>query len=237
MLEPKLVTIIDQGRSAHARVRPMGDQEELLMRNVVLTYMVMCETITHMHFADDDAVRTASKELALQCLLPVAHVRTLIKYLYYENLLSYTEWVATEAEASLGRGRTVSALTTLLSEHLCANEDTLSAFHARIALASKSSLMPVPDALSAPERLTTNIARPLAEGRDHECPLSRLGVPSGPYSPRSLNLGSVYLPSSLLPSSYSLCSRWELLETFCRHEVVDKLALRPSFIQAPSTTN
>lgn len=124
MLEPKLATIIDQGRDARAWVRPMGEQEELLMRNVVLTYMVMCETITHMHFADDVCVNTASKELALQCLLPVARVRTLIKYLYYENLLSYMAWASTEAEASLGRGRTVAALTGLLSEHLCANEDT-----------------------------------------------------------------------------------------------------------------
>ena len=62
------------------------------MRNVVLTYRVMCETITHMRFADAVQVNTASRELALQCLLPIAQMSVLIRYLYYENLLSYGVW-------------------------------------------------------------------------------------------------------------------------------------------------
>jgi len=109
----------------------------------------MCETITHMRFADAVEVNIACRELALQLLLPVSQMMLLIKYLYYENLLSYSVWSTEEAKDALFRHATAQALTRLLSEHLCLNEDT----------------------------------------------------------------------------------RWELLETFSRYEVVDRLALRPSFIQ------
>ena len=57
----------------------MNKEEELLVRNIVRTYRVMCETITHMRFADDTKVNTASRELALQCLLPVSEVGKLIR--------------------------------------------------------------------------------------------------------------------------------------------------------------
>ena len=149
MLEGKLDAVIAEGIAPSSKMKPMGEQEERLMRNTVITYGVMCETITHMHFADDVEVNRACKELALQLLLPVARMRVLIKYLYYENLLSYAVWTAEEEEPSLFRQGTAVALTRLLAEHLCVNEDT----------------------------------------------------------------------------------RWELLETFSRYEVVDKLALRPSFMQ------
>ena len=150
MLQPKLDIVINQGKSAiGTKLRPMGAQEELLMRNVVLTFRVMCETITNMRFADDIKVNIACRELALQCLLPVNQMRVLIRYLYYENLLAYGTWEADEGEAALRRQGTTQELTSLLAEHLCINEDT----------------------------------------------------------------------------------RWELLEVFSRYEVVDKLALRPSFVQ------
>ena len=150
MLAPKLDSVITQGRSPIGfKLRAMGTLEELLMRNVVLTYRVMCETITHMRLADDVQVNTAARELALQCLLPVNQMRVLIRYLYYENLLAYGEWSADEGEASLRRAGTTQELTALLAEHLCINEDT----------------------------------------------------------------------------------RWELLEIFSRYEVIDRLALRSSFVQ------
>ena len=85
------------------------------MRNIVLTYGVMCETINHMHFADDGQVNLACRELALQCLLPVGQMRILIRYLYYENLLAYGVWQADEGDAALRRQSTVQALTRLLS--------------------------------------------------------------------------------------------------------------------------
>ena len=149
MLEPKLEAVITQGRSPSARIRPMGEQEELLMRNCVLTYGIMCETISHMGFADDAEVNIACKELALQLLIPVPQMRSLIKYLYYESLLAYAVWSTEEAATAIFRATSAQLLTQLLSEHLCLNEDT----------------------------------------------------------------------------------RWQLLETFARYEVVDKLALRPSFVQ------
>lgn len=150
MLQPKLDLVITQGKSAVGHsLRPMGEQEERLMRNIILTYRVMCETITHMRFADAVGVNTASRELALQCLLPVAQMRVIIRYLYYENLLSYSVWDSDEGAASILRSSTAQELTQLLAEHLCINEDT----------------------------------------------------------------------------------RWELLEVFARYEVVDLLALRPSFVQ------
>jgi hypothetical protein len=125
MLQPKLDLVIAIGKSAVGyRLRPMGEQEELLMRNVVLTYRVMCETITHMRFADAVQVNTASRELALQCLLPIAQMSVLIRYLYYENLLSYGVWQQDEGEPSIQRGGTTQELTKLLAEHLCINEDT-----------------------------------------------------------------------------------------------------------------
>ena len=150
MLEPKLDAVIAHGKSAVGhRLRPMGEQEELLMHNIILAYGVMCETIAHMRFADDAQVNVTCRELALQCLLPLSQMRILMRYLYYENLLSYAVWQADEGDAALRRQATVQSLTSLLAEHLCLNEDT----------------------------------------------------------------------------------RWELLEVFSRYEVVDLLALRPSFIQ------
>jgi len=149
MLEPKLNAMIAGGRGVSSRMHPMGEREEMLMRNAVLTYAVMCETITHMRFTDDLVVNAACRELALQLLLPVARMRVLIKYLYYENILSYAVWSTDEADSAVFRAGTARALTRLLSEHLCLNEDT----------------------------------------------------------------------------------RWEMLEIFTRYEVVDKLALRPSFLQ------
>ena len=148
MLQAKINKVIKAGLST-SQIKPMGEQEERLLRSVVLTYSVMCDTITHMHFADDTEVNRACKELTLQLLLPVAEMRELIKYLYYENLLSYAVWTAEEADAAMFRQATASSLTRLLAEHLCVNEDT----------------------------------------------------------------------------------RWELLETFARYEVEQKLALRPSFMQ------
>ena len=56
------------------------------MRNIVLTYGVMCSTISHMRFADDKGVNLSARELALQCLLPISQMSVLIRYLYYENL-------------------------------------------------------------------------------------------------------------------------------------------------------
>ena len=150
MLQPKLDVVIRQGKSAVGhRIRSMKPEEELLMRNVCATYMVMCETMTHMAFADDSEVNQASKELALQTLMPVGDMRVLIKYLLYENLLSYGVWQADEGEAAAMRGDTVQMITTLLAEYLCINEDT----------------------------------------------------------------------------------RWELLEVFSRYEVIDRISLRPSFVQ------
>jgi hypothetical protein len=150
MIGPKLDTVMRLGKSAVGhRLRPMKDEEELLMRNVVATYGVMCETITHMRFADDAEVNQASKELALQTLFTMPDMVVLIKYLFYENLLSYGVWQAEEGDAAHFRAATVQGVTNLLAEHLCTNEDT----------------------------------------------------------------------------------RWDLLQVFARYEVVDKLALRPSFVQ------
>ena len=72
----------------------------ILMRNVVATYCVMCETVAHIHFADDREVNQASKELALQLLLPLSDMRAVLKYLFYENLLSYGVWQADEGDAA-----------------------------------------------------------------------------------------------------------------------------------------
>ena len=126
MLEPKLDLVISQAKSAmgFSKLRPMGEQEERLMRNSILTYGVMCETLTHMRFADDSQVNTASRELAVQCLLPISQMRLVIRYLYYEQLLAYGVWAAEEAAAVKERVETVQCLTTLLAEHLCLNEDT-----------------------------------------------------------------------------------------------------------------
>ncbi len=124
ILEPQLQEVIEEGRAPGSRVKPLDPMEELLMKNVVLTYQVMCETMTHMHFADTPSVNTASRELALQSLLPVTRIKSLIKYLYYENLLSYKAWEPSETEASLARGKTVRSLTQLVAEHLMSNEDT-----------------------------------------------------------------------------------------------------------------
>jgi len=149
MFEPKLDAVMRASRSMGERVRHMSEQEELLLRNVALTYGVMCETIGQIQFSDSLEVNTAVAELALQRLMAVKDMRVLIKYLYYENLLAYLGWSATESAATHGRAATVREVTRLLAEHLCANEDT----------------------------------------------------------------------------------RWEMLETITRYEVVDRLALRPSFVQ------
>ena len=77
-----------------------------------------------MRFADDAEVNLASRELALQCLLPVSQMRKLIKYLYYENLFAYSVWTATEDAAATFHSGTTRALTRLLAEHLCLNDDT-----------------------------------------------------------------------------------------------------------------
>ena len=37
-----------------------------------------------MHLAEDDEVRQASHELALQCLLPLEYMRVLVKYLHHD---------------------------------------------------------------------------------------------------------------------------------------------------------
>ena len=50
-------------------------------------------------------------------------MRVLIKYLLYENLLSYGVWQADEGEAAAMRGDTVQMITTL-SPSTCINEDT-----------------------------------------------------------------------------------------------------------------
>ena len=102
MLEPKLDYVIAQGKAVSSRLRPMGQQEELLMRNCVITCGIMCETITHMHFADAVEVNIACRELALQLLLPVSQMMLLIKYLYYENLLSYSVWSTEEVRGHVG---------------------------------------------------------------------------------------------------------------------------------------
>ena len=94
-----------------ARMRPMGEQEELLMRNCVVTYGIMCETITHIEFADDAECNAACRELALELLIPVSQMRVLIKYFFYENLLSYAVWSTDEAALAIMRAGTTQALT------------------------------------------------------------------------------------------------------------------------------
>ena len=72
-------------------------------------------------------MRQASHELALQCLLPVEHMRVLIKFLYYDTVLSYDSWLRqtdSRAEAESARAKTTHVITLLLAEHLAANEDT-----------------------------------------------------------------------------------------------------------------
>ena len=56
--------------------------------------------------------------------MPTGHVQSLIKYLYYDTLLSYGQWGAHDEEAATMRARTVSAITRMLVDHLCGNEDT-----------------------------------------------------------------------------------------------------------------
>ena len=126
----------------------MSAAEELLLYNVAQTYRVVCETVINMNLAEDDAVRQASHELALQCLLPVEHMRVLIKFLYYDTVLSYDAWLRqTEArvEAESARARTTHVITLLLAEHLAANEDTrwdLLEVFARYEIAGKLALRP-----------------------------------------------------------------------------------------------
>ena len=150
--------------------RPMGVQEELLFRNVALAYATLCDSLGHMRFAEHVSVNEAAHELALQCLLPVAQMRHLIKcaaaaaaapprpaplsvrprarrarYLYYDVLLSYAGWQRHEQGDADSRSRSISALTSLLAEHLCANEDTrweLLEVFARYEVVHKLALRP-----------------------------------------------------------------------------------------------
>ena len=57
---------------------------------MVLTYFTFCTSLCCMDLAETAEVNEAAHELALQCLLPVAQLRSLIKYLYYDTLLSYS---------------------------------------------------------------------------------------------------------------------------------------------------
>ena len=90
-------------------------------------------------------MRQASHELALQCLLPVEHMRVLIKFLYYDTVLSYDSWLRqtdSRAEAESTRAKTTHVITLLLAEHLAANEDTrrdLLEIFARYEIAGKPS--------------------------------------------------------------------------------------------------
>ena len=148
----------------------MGVQEELLFRNVALAYATLCDSLGHMRFAEHVSVNEAAHELALQCLLPVAQMRHLIKcaaaaaaapprpaplsvrprarrarYLYYDVLLSYAGWQRHEQGDADSRSRSISALTSLLAEHLCANEDTrweLLEVFARYEVVHKLALRP-----------------------------------------------------------------------------------------------
>ena len=133
----------------------MGVQEELLFRNVALAYATLCDSLGHMRFAEHVSVNEAAHELALQCLLPVAQMRHLIKcaaaaaaapprpaplsvrprarrarYLYYDVLLSYAGWQRHEQGDADSRSRSISALTSLLAEHLCSNAPADAALHA-----------------------------------------------------------------------------------------------------------
>ena len=148
LLEPKLQAVIAQAQSQASQPRPMSAAEELLLYNVAQTYRILCETVVTMHLAEDDEVRQASHELALQCLLPLEYMRVLVKYLYYDTVLSYDSWLKqsdsrTEAEAA--RAKTAHVITLLLAEHLAANEDTrwdLLEVFARYEIAGKLALRP-----------------------------------------------------------------------------------------------
>ena len=103
----------------------MSAAEELLLYNVAQAYRILCETVINMHLAEDDEVRQASHELALQCLLPIEAMRVLVKYLYYDTVLSYDSWLKqsdSRAEAEAVRAKTARVITLLLAEHLAANE-------------------------------------------------------------------------------------------------------------------
>ena len=132
MLEPKLSRVMEEGKLFGGKVRPMSHLEEGLMRQVVFTAAVMCESIGHISFADSPEITRAACELSLQCLLPLTIIRPMIKYLYYDLLLSYAVWEEREVAAAVThhketaafREDTTNELTRLLAEHLCLNEDT-----------------------------------------------------------------------------------------------------------------
>ena len=148
LLEPKLQAVIGQAQSQASQPRPMSAAEELLLYNVAQTYRIVCETVINMNLAEDDEVRQASHELALQCLMPVEHMRVLIKFLYYDTVLSYDSWLRqtdSRAEAESARAKTTHVITLLLAEHLAANEDTrwdLLEVFARYEIAGKLALRP-----------------------------------------------------------------------------------------------
>ena len=125
LLEPKLTEAIEAGPLHGGQVRPFSAQEEMLMQQVAIVYQTIATALSAVTLAEDPNVDGASHELALQLLMPVGHVRALLKYLYYDMLLTYGKWGADYDDAAAdGRARTVSALTRLLVEHLCGNEDT-----------------------------------------------------------------------------------------------------------------
>jgi hypothetical protein len=63
-------------------------------------------SVAHWLLADPQ-VNNMVAELALQRLMPIRDMHCVIKYLYYENLLAYASWTATEAESAVGRTSTV----------------------------------------------------------------------------------------------------------------------------------
>ncbi len=148
LLEPKMQAVIANAQIQNAQPRPMSAAEELLLYNVAQTYRVVCETVITMQLAEDDEVRHAAHELALQCLLPVPQMRVLIKFLYYDTVLSYESWLKSkeaQEEAEAARAKTAHVITLLLAEHLSANEDTrweLLEVFARYEIAGKLALRP-----------------------------------------------------------------------------------------------
>jgi hypothetical protein len=124
LLEPKLQLAIDAGPLHGGTVRPLSHPEEMLYQQVAVVYQTIAAGLSAVTLAEDATVDGAARELSLQLLIPVGHVQSLIKYLYYDTLLSYGAWSAHDEEAATMRARTVSAITRMLVDHLCGNEDT-----------------------------------------------------------------------------------------------------------------
>ena len=59
-------------------------------------------------------VRQASHELALQCLLPLEYMRVLVKYLYYDTVLSYDSWLKQSDSRTEAVTLTLTLTLTLL---------------------------------------------------------------------------------------------------------------------------